>query len=74
MSNANMITTTKQKARTGLWKRLLGDRRGAGFAEYIVLVGVVVLGAIVLWGQFKTKVGEATNRQGDRLNQIATGQ
>jgi len=74
MSNANMITTTKQKTRTGLWKRLLGDRRGAGFAEYIVLVGVVVLGAIVLWGQFKTKVGESTAKQGDRLNQIATGQ
>jgi Flp pilus assembly pilin Flp len=71
MSKATMTTT---KARTGFWKRLLVDRRGAGFAEYIVLVGVVVLGAIALWGNFKGKVGEATGKQGDKLNQIATGQ
>ena len=47
--------------------RLLQDTRGAGFVEYIILVGVVALFCIAGYQYFGGKVTEKIKAQGDEI-------
>ena len=50
-----------------------GWRRGANSVEYIILVGVVALGALAAFTEFGSKVGEKTRAQGGAVTDISTG-
>ena len=50
--------------------RLLHDTRGAGFVEYIILVGVVALFCIAGYQYFGGKVTDKIKAQGDQVTGI----
>jgi pilus assembly protein Flp/PilA len=52
------------------FNKLVRDQRGAGMVEYIILVGVVALLAIVAFKYFNTSVRTKVNQQGDTVNNI----
>ena len=47
-------------------------RRGANSVEYIILVGVVALGALAAFSEFGSKVSEKTKSQGGAVEGIST--
>ena len=51
-------------------KRLAHDTRGAGFVEYIILVGVVALFCIAGYQNFGGKVTAKIKAQGDAVTGI----
>jgi len=51
-------------------KRLAHDTRGAGFVEYIILVGVVALFCIAGYQYFGGKVTAKIKAQGDAVTGI----
>jgi Flp pilus assembly pilin Flp len=51
-------------------RRLKGDTRGANMVEYIILVGVVALLAIVAFKFFNASVQAKIKGQGETVNQI----
>jgi pilus assembly protein Flp/PilA len=50
--------------------QLIRDQRGAGMVEYIILVGVVALLAIVAFKYFNSSVKDKVNQQADTVNKI----
>ncbi len=48
-------------------RRLRGDTRGANMVEYIILVGVVALLAIVAFRAFNKSVSAKVNEEGDAV-------
>jgi Flp pilus assembly pilin Flp len=51
-------------------RRLKRDTRGANMVEYIILVGVVALLAIVAFRYFNSSVKAKVNQQADSVNKI----
>ena len=51
-------------------ERLARDTRGAGFVEYIILVGVVALFCIAGYSYFGDKVSKKIQGQGDLVTGI----
>ena len=47
-------------------------RRGANSVEYIILVGVVALGALAAFSEFGSKVADKTKAQGQSAEGIGT--
>lgn len=54
----------------GKLQRLAQDTRGAGFVEYIILVGVVALFCIAGYTYFGGKVTDKIKAQGDLVTGI----
>lgn len=46
---------------------LLGDTRGAGLVEYIILVGLIALAALAGFQYFGTQVNTKARNLGDRV-------
>ncbi len=55
---------------TSLMNRLKRDTLGANMVEYIILVGVVALLAIVAFRYFNSSVKEKVNQQADSVSKI----
>lgn len=53
---------------------LLRDQRGAGMTEYIILVGVIAMLAIVAFRFFGSSVSSKINQQAGTVNNIEVGQ
>ncbi len=53
-----------------LLRKLAHDTRGAGFVEYIILVGVVALLCVAAFRQFGTDVGDKIKNQGGEVKGI----
>ena len=53
-------------------RELARDTRGAGMVEYLLLVGVVALLAVVAFRYFNTSVRSKVQQQGDTVVQIAS--
>jgi Flp pilus assembly pilin Flp len=53
-------------------KTLLRDKRGAGMTEYIILVGVIAMLAIVAFRFFGSSVSKKIQEQGDVVKNIKT--
>ena len=53
--------------------KLVRDTRGATLVEYIILVGVVALLAIVAFKFFNTSVRAKINTQAETVNKINSG-
>jgi Flp pilus assembly pilin Flp len=53
---------------------LLRDQRGAGMTEYIILVGVIAMLAIVAFRFFGSSVSTKINQQAGTVNNIEVGQ
>ena len=51
-------------------KRLVSDTRGAGFVEYIILVGLVALFCIAAYTTFGGQVGAKVEEQGTAVEGI----
>jgi Flp pilus assembly pilin Flp len=51
-------------------KRLISDTRGAGFVEYIILVGLVALFCIAAYTTFGEKVGGKVEDQASQVEGI----
>jgi Flp pilus assembly pilin Flp len=51
-------------------QRLAHDTRGAGFVEYIILIGVVALACIAGYRAFGTKVADKIQAQGTEVSGI----
>jgi Flp pilus assembly pilin Flp len=51
-------------------RRLKRDTRGANMVEYIILVGVVALLAIIAFRYFNASVKAKIQEQGDNVNKI----
>jgi Flp pilus assembly pilin Flp len=51
-------------------QKLISDTRGAGFVEYIILVGVVALFCIAGYQYFGKKVTAKIEAQGDAVTAI----
>lgn len=60
--------TTVSKPRTLLG--LIRDQRGAGMTEYIILVGVIAMLAIVAFRFFGSSVSTKINQQSDTVKDI----
>jgi len=56
-----------------IFRRLKRDTRGANMVEYIILVGVVALLAIVAFKYFNASVQSKVKEQGDSVNKINAG-
>ena len=54
----------------GKLQQLARDTRGAGFVEYIILVGVVALFCIAGYSYFGDKVSKKIQAQGDLVTGI----
>ena len=52
------------------FSKLAKDTRGAGMVEYIILVGVVALLAIVAFKYFNASVKTKVNQQAETVNKI----
>jgi Flp pilus assembly pilin Flp len=50
--------------------KLVQDTRGAGFVEYIILVGLVALFCIVAYQAFGTAVSDKVNQQAGEVTGI----
>ena len=55
-------------------KALLRDQRGAGMTEYIILVGVIAMLAIVAFRFFGSSVSTKINQQAGTVQNIEVGQ
>lgn len=53
-------------------RNLVHDTRGAGFVEYIILVGVVALFCIAGYQYFGDKVTAKIKAQGDSVTNVGT--
>lgn len=53
-----------------LFRKLAQDTRGAGFVEYIILVGVIALLCVAAFRQFGTDVGDKIKTQGGEVKGI----
>jgi Flp pilus assembly pilin Flp len=56
-----------------IFRRLRKDTRGANMVEYIILVGVVALLAIVAFKYFNASVQAKIKAQGDSVNNVNAG-
>ena len=54
-------------------KKLLRDESGAGFVEYIILVGLVALACIAAYTTFGSDVKNKVEQQGTAVTGIGTG-
>jgi Flp pilus assembly pilin Flp len=54
-------------------KSLLHDERGAGMTEYIILVGVIAMLAIVAFRFFGSSVSQKINDQAGTVQKIEVG-
>jgi len=76
-----MITQSKQIVRSSdvvspdklESKSLLRNQRGAGMTEYIILVGVIAMLAIVAFRFFGSSVSTKINQQAGTVNNIEVG-
>ncbi|HVW29681.1 MAG TPA: hypothetical protein VHC69_30165 [Polyangiaceae bacterium] len=57
-------------AKQSRFSKLARDQRGAGMVEYIILVGIVALLAIVAFKYFNTSVKTKVNQQADTVAKI----
>jgi len=55
-------------------KTLLRDQKGAGMTEYIILVGVIAMLAIVAFRFFGSSVSTKINQQAGTVSNIEVGQ
>jgi Flp pilus assembly pilin Flp len=67
--NSDVVASDKLEA-----KSLLRDQRGAGMTEYIILVGVIAMLAIVAFRFFGKSVSEKINQQAGTVTKIEVGQ
>lgn len=51
-------------------KRLLSDTRGAGLVEYIILVGLIALAAVMGFRHFGSSVNSKAMKLGDAVRDI----
>ena len=51
-------------------RKLARDRRGAGFVEYIILVGLIALFCIVAYETFGSSISAKVNEQAGAIQNI----
>lgn len=61
--NDRADTRTRSPERRSPGARLLEDEEGATFVEYIVVITLIAVAAIVAWSQFETAVEEDASEQ-----------
>jgi len=55
------------------WLKFLGDTRGANMVEYIILVGVIALLAIVAFRFFGKSVSSKIEKQSETVRNVEVG-
>ena len=61
-------------SKPNMLKALVRDQRGAGMTEYIILVGVIAMLAIVAFRFFGSSVSTKINQQAGTVQNIEVGQ
>lgn len=72
MNTSNQITVRESSVpsrRRGL-RRLLRDRRGANFAEYLVLIAVVALAGGAIFAKFVTGMSNNSGKAADSVGKL----
>jgi pilus assembly protein Flp/PilA len=72
MNDTASMVSARRPSRVSILKSarasaLLGDTRGAGLVEYIILVGLIALAALAGFQYFGTQVNTKARNLGDRV-------
>jgi Flp pilus assembly pilin Flp len=49
---------------------MLGNQRGQGMVEYILIVALVVVGGIAIWTSFGKEIGNLITRTSDKIEAV----